>query len=192
MNLSPLFYRAINHVTDLHNGQVRKGSDTPYVSHLFGVASIVLDFGGDEEQAIAALFHDAIEDQGNKITLDEIEETYGARVRKIVSECTEVEGQEGVAKPPWKDRKDAYIAAMTKKSEDTLLVACADKLHNLLSMAEDYKALGEELWSKFKGGKDGTFWFNEKLSDIFNDRLDNPIAAEYAKRLVKFKQHVMQ
>ncbi len=177
--LSEKFYEAVAQATRIHDGQVRKSCHTPYIAHPYAVAMLVLQHGGDEEQAIAALLHDVIEDQGHKITLDDIEEQYGTRVRNIVDNCSEVVGQPGVEKPPWKKRKAESIEKMKDKPLDALLVSCADKVHNLQSLTQTYKKEGEALWQQFKGGKEGSLWYHRKLSTIFMRRLNNDLANDH-------------
>src|SRR5690606_29786959 len=112
---------------ELHHWQTRKGTDIPYVTHLWAVAALVGEYGGDEEQVIAALLHDAIEDQGDKMTFEQIRERFGKTVVDIVRGCTDAET---IPKPPWKIRKQHYLAHLTTGSPHVKLVSAADKLHN--------------------------------------------------------------
>jgi len=148
----------------LHAKQIRKGTTIPYVSHLLSVASIVLEHGGNEVEAIAALLHDAIEDQGGAETREEIRRRFGDAVVSIVDGCTDAEV---IPKPPWKERKEQYIARLSHASPSILLVSAADKLHNARAILGDYRALGENLWDRFNGGKEGTLWYYKSLVDAF-------------------------
>ena len=164
MILSQRFEDALVYAARLHAKQIRKGTTIPYVSHLLSVASIVLEHGGNEVEAIAALLHDAIEDQGGAETREEIRRRFGDAVVSIVDGCTDAEV---IPKPPWKERKEQYIARLSHASPSILLVSAADKLHNARAILGDYRALGENLWDRFNGGKEGTLWYYKSLVDAF-------------------------
>ena len=164
MILSQRFEDALVYAARLHAKQIRKGTTIPYVSHLLSVASIVLEHGGNEIEAIAALLHDAIEDQGGTETREEIRRRFGDAVVSIVDGCTDAEV---IPKPPWKERKEQYIARLSHASPSILLVSAADKLHNARAILGDYRALGENLWDRFNGGKEGTLWYYKSLVDAF-------------------------
>ena len=138
--LSNRFEEAFSYATRLHAGQYRKDTTVPYVAHLLGVASLVLEGGGDEDQAIAALLHDAVEDQGGKATLEEIRRRFGETVAAIVEGCTDAMT---IPKPPWRERKEAYIVHLRTASAPQRLVSAADKLHNARAILADYRALVE-------------------------------------------------
>ncbi len=178
MNLTNRFEEALIYAARLHASQVRKGSGVPYVSHLLGVCALVLEFGGDEDQAIAGLLHDAIEDQGGNDTREEIRQRFGARVTTIVEGCTDADT---LPKPPWKPRKEAYIAHLQKATAEVRLVSAADKLHNVRTITADYRQLGEKLWSRFRGGKEGTLWYYRELVRTFWDLGPQAIADELAQ-----------
>ena len=160
----------------LHAEQRRKGTDIPYLAHLLGVAGIVLEHGGDEEQAIAGLLHDAIEDCGIEQEAV-IRDRFGPRVANIVRGCTDTDV---VPKPPWRARKEAYIAHLEHAGPDVLLVSCADKLHNARAIVTDLRTHGVEMFERFTGGKDGTVWYYATLSDAFLRLLPGPLARELA------------
>ncbi|WP_427163028.1 HD domain-containing protein [Aliinostoc sp. HNIBRCY26] len=160
--LSQRFSQALIYATELHASQVRKGSGVPYIAHLLGVTSIALEYGANEDEAIAALLHDAIEDQGGAATRAEILRRFGENVTNIVDGCTDADT---TPKPPWRQRKEAYIAHLATASPSVLLVSSADKLHNLRSLLQDYRLVGESLWQRFQGGKDGTLWYYRTLID---------------------------
>ena len=164
MILSQRFEDALVYAARLHAKQIRKGTTIPYVSHLLSVASIVLEHGGNEVETIAALLHDAIEDQGGTETREEIRRRFGDAVVSIVDGCTDAEV---IPKPPWKERKEQYIARLSHASPSILLVSAADKLHNARAILGDYRALGENLWDRFNGGKEGTLWYYKSLVDAF-------------------------
>jgi (p)ppGpp synthase/HD superfamily hydrolase len=140
----------------LHHGQTRKGSDIPYLSHLLAVAAIVGEHGGDEDQLIAALLHDAVEDQGGRPLLDQIRAQFGPRVAGLVEACTDAFDH---PKPPWKERKLAYLARIPAAPLDARLVIAADKIHNLRSMIADYQSVGNDLWSRFTASREETLWY---------------------------------
>ena len=144
----------------LHRSQVRKGSPVPYVAHLLSVAALVLEDGGDEDEAIAALLHDAVEDQGGSVTRELVRVTFGDRVCKIIDGCTESMVQ---PKPPWKERKLLHLEKVATASVSVRRVTMADKLHNIRSLLADYERFGEGLWARFGGGKVGTIWYYQEM-----------------------------
>lgn len=164
MMLSSRFQEALIFATELHAQQVRKGSGVPYIAHLLGVASLVLEYGGNEDEAIAALLHDAIEDQGGTPTREEIRRRFGDNITAIVDGCTD---SDVTPKPPWLQRKEAYIAHIPFASPSVKLVSIADKIYNVRSMIKDYQIQGEKLWQCFHGGKDGTLWYYQTLVVAF-------------------------
>lgn len=175
MKLSERFTEALTFATQLHANQTRKGSGVPYITHLLGVASIALDYGANEEEAIAALLHDAIEDQGGAATREEIRRRFGDTVTEIVEGCTD---SDTTPKPPWRQRKEAYIAHIPTASDSVCLVSAADKLHNARSILKDYRQLGEDLWQRFQGGKEGTLWYYRALVRAFRTQGSTPIVEE--------------
>lgn len=168
------FREALVWAAELHEEQKRKGGDIPYVAHLIGVASIVLEHGGDEDQAIAALLHDALEDQAHRMADGEIGSRFGERVQMIVIACTDGDPveQKDRDRGRWMARKEKYIAEVATKPAEALLVSMADKLHNARAILEDYREIGEPLWSRFTTGKDGTLWYYRSLLAAFKPRAD--------------------
>ena len=164
--LTSRFETALVYATQLHSQQKRKGSGIPYISHLLSVTALVLEDGGDEDQAIAALLHDAIEDQGGDKTRQEIRAKFGDRVVDIVNGCTD---SEVIPKPPWKERKQKYIEKMRHATPEVRRVSMADKLHNARSILAEYRQQGDEVWTKFKGAKAGTLWYFESLLEVDKD-----------------------
>jgi (p)ppGpp synthase/HD superfamily hydrolase len=174
--LGPRFLRAFAFAADQHSGQTRKASAIPYIAHLMGVASLVLEAGGDEDLAIAALLHDVVEDCGGAPMLKEVRRRFGKRVAKIVDGCTDADV---FPKPPWRERKEKYIARLRKENADTRLVSAADKLNNVRSILSDYRALGESVWSRFNGGREGTLWYYRTLRDEFLRHKVNRITRDF-------------
>jgi (p)ppGpp synthase/HD superfamily hydrolase len=158
------FEAALLYAALLHADQKRKGSDTPYIAHLLGVASLVLENGGDEDEAIAALLHDAVEDQGGRPRLEEIRRRFGDTVAEIVQGCTDTDAS---PKPPWQPRKEAYLARLRHAPPSVLLVSLADKLQNARAILADYRSVGEALWSRFTGGREGTLWYYREVVKVY-------------------------
>jgi (p)ppGpp synthase/HD superfamily hydrolase len=169
--LSPRFLLAVQTAAALHADQARKGTRIPYVAHLLGVASLVLQFGGDEEQAIAALLHDAAEDQGGRPTLEAIEVAFGKRVARIVEGCTDTLEE---PKPAWRPRKEAYLAHLATVGHEVLLVSAADKLDNARAIDADLRVHGDALWARFNGGK-ASLWYYDALAQAYRGREVGPI-----------------
>lgn len=175
IKLGPRFLRAFEFAAENHSGQTRKASTIPYIAHLMGVASLVLEAGGDEDLAIAALLHDVVEDCGGMPMLKEVGRRFGKRVAKVVDGCTDADTD---PKPPWRARKENYIRHLKKAGADTRLVSAADKLNNVRSILSDYRAIGESVWSRFTGGREGTLWYYRTLRDQFLRRPRNRITRE--------------
>lgn len=168
--LGPRFSAALTYAAELHGSQLRKGTSIPYVAHLLAVAATVIEYGGDEDQAIAALLHDAVEDQGGREQLERIRRRFGERVAAIVEACTD-SFEQGEHKEEWRKRKEKYLAAIAGKPRDALLVSAADKLHNATAILEDYRLEGEALWSRFKGGRE-SLWYYDSLVDALRGQTD--------------------
>jgi (p)ppGpp synthase/HD superfamily hydrolase len=153
-----------------HRTQLRSGTAVPYVSHLLAVASIVLEIGGTEDEAIGALLHDYVENGGGPAGLERIRRTFGADVARIVGANTDTDEE---PKPPWRERKEAYIAAIAAKRPDELRVSLADKLHNARAILLDYRTHGDGLWDRFKTGEgDSIRWYYRSLYEAFSARRD--------------------
>jgi GTP pyrophosphokinase len=174
----------------LHQQQKRKGTDIPYISHLMAVASLALEHGGSEGEAIAALLHDAAEDQGGEPTLAEIWERFGSEVAEIVRACSDSLVASGEAKQNWRQRKQAYMERIAQESPSTQLVSACDKLHNARSLLQDYRQHGEDLWERFKGGKDGTLWYYRALVEALRraDRLPRQLLGELERTVSALEQ----
>jgi (p)ppGpp synthase/HD superfamily hydrolase len=183
MPLSDRFDDALAYASRLHREQTRKGSGIPYVSHLLAVCSLVIEHGGNEDQAIAALLHDAAEDQGGEARLSEIRARYGAAVADIVADCTDAWTE---PKPPWRPRKEAYLAALPSKPSASLLVSLADKVHNASAILGDYQVLGDKLWDRFKGGREGTIWYYRSVSEVFDRAMPGALAEQLSRTVRQF------
>ncbi len=166
--LSPRFKDALEFANSVHADQVRKGTSIPYVAHLLAVCSLVLANGGSEEQAIAALLHDSFEDHPEKVSAAEIEQRFGPRVMKLVVACTDTPADyAGGPKPPWRDRKIAYLDHIRSAGAEGSIVSLADKLDNARAIASDYRQVGDTLWSRFSAGKDEQLWYYRELVAAF-------------------------
>jgi (p)ppGpp synthase/HD superfamily hydrolase len=182
MTLSERFTDALQFAAERHTGHVRKGTDIPYVAHLLAVAGIALEYGADEDEAIGALLHDAVED--GKATVSEILDRFGIAVAMIVAGCSDTDV---TPKPPWHPRKEAYIAYIAMASPSVQLVSAADKLHNARAILRDYRDVGEALWERFTGGREGTLWYYRALSDAFRVA-DSPLADELDRVVSELEQ----
>ena len=165
--LSHRFQDGLVFAATLHNSQVRKGTTIPYISHLLAAVSIVLENGGTEDEAIAALLHDAVEDAGGDPIRQVIRDRFGDHVLAIVEGCTDTDL---TPKPPWRARKEAYLAHLSEASSSVLLVSLADKIHNAGSILRDLRNEGDSVWSRFTGGREGSLWYYRALVEAFRAR----------------------
>ena len=179
------FEAALTYATHLHRDQTRKGTDIPYVGHLLGVASLVIEDGGSEDEAIAGLLHDAVEDQGGAPRLEDIRTRFGEGVAAIVAGCTDADT---TPKPPWRQRKEAYLAHLREATADVLRVSAADKLYNARAILADYRALGEALWPRFSEGRDEILWYYRSLVAIFLERGPTRLAGELARAVAELNR----
>jgi (p)ppGpp synthase/HD superfamily hydrolase len=178
--LTKRYNEAFEMAARLHAKQFRKGTAIPYLSHLMAVSSLVLEQGGSEDEAIAALLHDAVEDQGGAPVLAEIRDIFGPVVADIVEGCSDTAV---FPKPPWRERKQAYIAHVALASQSVRLVSAADKLHNARAILADYRARGDSLWTRFNAGKDDILWYYTGLVAAFRQAEpgSNPLVEELAR-----------
>jgi (p)ppGpp synthase/HD superfamily hydrolase len=183
--LTNRFTEALIYATQLHADQVRKGSSTPYVAHLLAVTALVLEAGGDEDIAIAALLHDAVEDQGGLETLAEIRKLFGERVAYIVDQCSDAYT---IPKPPWRGRKEKYIERLRGASQEVRLVSLADKLHNARSLIRDLQEYGKPTWEKFNGGQEGTIWYFTTLVEVFKETESDFMVEELERVVTQIQQ----
>lgn len=176
--LTERFERALVYAAALHADQRRKGTTIPYVSHLLAVSALTLEHGGDEDQAIAALLHDAAEDQGGEERLADIRARFGPEVAAIVSDCTDSWSE---PKPAWRTRKETYLAQLAGKPTRSLLVSLADKTHNARAIVMDLRVHGQDVWTRFNAGRDGTLWYYRSLADAFRAVRPGSLAEELAR-----------
>ncbi len=178
--LSGRFDAALAYAIRAHEGQFRKGTRVPYISHVLGVCSLVLEDGGSEEEAVAALLHDVVEDAGGAAALEQIKHRFGPRIAGFVEALSDTDT---VDKPPWKERKTAYIAHLREAGPEVLRVSCADKLHNARSILLDYRSHGEALWSRFNAdaGGDDVLWYYEELVNVFRGKGGGRLVEELAR-----------
>src|SRR3954469_23415680 len=174
--LTKRFDEAVEYTRVHHEHQRRKGGDIPYLAHLLGVASLVLEDEGDEDEAIAALLHDVVEDGGGPAALAEIREQFGDRVAAIVDGCSDSDED---PKPPWQERKRAYIDHLRTAAESGLRFSLADKLHNSRAITEDLRRIGDELWNRFRpGSAPAQIWYYRSVADVMLERRPGPRADE--------------
>lgn len=162
--LTPRFADAFAYALDAHAGQTKKGTNVPYIAHLMDVTALVLTHGGTEDEAVAALLHDAAEDAGGRVRLDDIRQRFGEAVAEIVEGCSDTLE---TPKPPWLQRKTTYIEHLPQAPASTRLVSASDKLANVRTIIADFKSIGEKVFERFAGRKQGTLWYYRTLADTF-------------------------
>jgi GTP pyrophosphokinase len=166
--LTDRFLEALAFAHRIHLGDVRKGTSIPYLAHLLSVCGTVLVDGGDEDEAIAALLHDALEDHADTVSREELASRFGARVRALVEVCTDTPADyRGGSKPPWRQRKTGYLEHLRHAAAADLRVSVADKLDNARAVLADYRELGESLWPRFNAGREDQLWYFRSLVDGF-------------------------
>ena len=180
--LTDRFDRALLYATHVHGGQVRKGTSIPYVAHLLAVAATVLEYGGSEDMAIAALLHDAVEDQGGQSRLLDIRNRFGDRVADIVHACSDSTSA-NQPKEEWRIRKTRYVEHLDAVDDETLLVSLSDKIHNARSILRDLRKpeIGEKIWERFKPSKAETLWHYRELANAFIRRVPGQLAEELSE-----------
>ena len=178
--LTDRFDRALLYATHVHGGQVRKGTPIPYIAHLLAVAATVLEYDGSEDMAIAALLHDAVEDQGGEPRLSDIRNRFGDRVADIVRSCSDtvVNSSAGQQKEDWHTRKTRYVEHLNLIDQETLLVSLSDKIHNARSILRDLRKpeIGKSVWDRFKNSRKDTLWYYRELAKSFQKRLKDQSA----------------
>lgn len=185
--LSPRFAEAFLFAERLHGNQVRKKTQVPTISHLMAVTALVFENGGGEDEAIAALLHDGPEDCGGRPVLEEIRRRFGDRVASIVEDCSDTLEN---PKPRWQPRKERYLEHLETAPASTLLVSLADKVHNVRSLAFEYRRVGDLLWERFTASQEQTLWYYESLLEIFGRRCPNryaPLVTELSRALADLK-----
>ncbi|MGH7351959.1 MAG: HD domain-containing protein [Candidatus Methylomirabilales bacterium] len=183
--LKSTFDTALQYASDVHRRQIREGSNVPYVAHLLGVAALVLEEGGDEDEAIAALLHDAVEDQGGRRRLADIRRRFGERVARIVEACSD---SDTIPKPPWRERKERYLARIRHQPADVRRVSLADKLYNARSILADYRRVGDKVWKRFTGRKQGTLWYYRELVKAFREVGPHLMAEELGRVVTQLER----
>jgi (p)ppGpp synthase/HD superfamily hydrolase len=181
--LTGRYDEAFRYAHELHGNQKRKGGPIPYISHLMIVSALVLENGGTEDQAIAALLHDAAEDQGGAPTLEVVRDRFGDGVAEIVSDCTDSWPEE---KQEWRPRKEAYLAKLPAKPQQSLLVSLADKTHNAEAILSDYRVLNDGVWERFNGGAVGTRWYYQSLANIFSQVMPGRLSDRLSRAVTAF------
>lgn len=184
-SLTPRYNRALSFAEEAHRGQTRKGTPVPYVSHVLAVSSLVLEHGGDEDQAIAGLLHDVIEDCGGLPMERRIRSEFGPRVTDLVVACTDAWEE---PKPDWRPRKEAWLESLNEVPAEALLVIGADKLHNAGATLEDVRRDGAAIFDRFAGGEAGTLWYYERVSTILDNRLSGTLPAILARTVAELRE----
>jgi (p)ppGpp synthase/HD superfamily hydrolase len=187
VGLGPRFRRALAFALDAHADQRRKGTETPYAGHVLGVAAVVIDAGGTEDEAIAALLHDAAEDAGGRRMLARIEREFGAAVAALVESLSDTLE---TPKPPWRERKEAYVEHIGESSDSAVLVSLADKLYNARAILLDYRDVGEKLWERFNADREDVLWYYESLAEAFHARRPGVLADELAATVAELRRNV--
>jgi len=181
MKLSPNFEDALIYATQAHCDQTRKKTGIPYIAHVLGVTAIALEYGANETEAIGALLHDTVEDCGGAERLRDIQKRYGDDVAKIVDGCTDTDE---IPKPPWRARKEAYVAHLKDSDTSTRLVSAADKLHNTRAILADLRRHGPKVFDRFSGKKEGTLWYYRALVAAFRRHRDHADLIDELDRVV--------
>jgi len=176
--LTVRFAAALAYAEHLHRTQTRKGNDVPYIAHLMAVCATVLEWGGDEDAAIAALLHDAVEDQGGLETLAVIRDRFGDRVANIVAACSDSTSTDSTQKAPWCERKQRHVAHLHGADRDVALVTAADKLHNLNAQIRDVRRHGPGTMARFNADPDRIIWFNTAITEAIAAHRDTVPVAE--------------
>lgn len=177
------FSTALVFAARVHQDQRRKGTDIPYMAHILGVTAVVLEYGGTEDEAIGALLHDAAEDGGGEAMLAEIRAQFGDAVGDIVLGCSDSLAADPAEKAPWLERKQAFIAHLAEASPSVCLVAAADKLHNVRSLIRALRDSGEEVWSRFNGGREGSLWYYDAVSFMLWRRWPSTLTEELRREV---------
>jgi (p)ppGpp synthase/HD superfamily hydrolase len=178
VELTERFDEAFLLASELHRAQKRKSTEIPYISHLMTVSALVLENGGSEEEAIAALLHDAVEDQGGQATLQRIRQQFGDTVADLVWALSDTDE---TPKPAWRERKERYLRHLEEAPLSVLRVSAADKRHNARSIVKDYLLVGEDLWNRFSAPAADQIWYYRSLADVFRRRLGGSLASELTR-----------
>lgn len=182
--LTRRFEDALVYATQAHAGQRRKKTAVPYVAHLLAVCALVLEDGGDEDEAIAALLHDVVEDQGGAPRAADVRRRFGDRVADIVVACSDTDAW---PKPPWRPRKEAYVAHVRSAPDAVRRVSLADKVHNARTILADYRVVGEAVWQRFSAGGDDQVWYYEALVEALRREAGSRLLDELARVVAELK-----
>lgn len=169
----------------LHGDQLRKGTGVPYITHVMAVSALVGEYGGDEDGMIAALLHDSLEDRGDRISLPELVERFGWRVGRIVMGCSDCTTR---PKPPWIERKRAYVEQLRTEGSHVKIVAAADKLHNARALVRDVAELGDAAWSRFNAPKEQQCWYLRACVAALSDAWAHPLLCELDATVQRLEQ----
>jgi (p)ppGpp synthase/HD superfamily hydrolase len=185
LKLGPRFQEALAYAAQVHASQFRKGTSIPYIAHPLSVAALVLTDNGTEDEAIAALLHDAAEDQGGKERLADIRERFAERVADIVEACSDALE---TPKPPWRPRKEAYLERLRSEADEGVLrVELADKLDNARAILRDLIGLGDQLWERFSASRESQLWYYRGLANTFKGRLDSPMVRQLEETVAEIE-----
>ncbi|MCP5279458.1 MAG: AAA family ATPase [Thiobacillus sp.] len=179
------FRRAVTAALNFHREQTRKGGTIPYISHVLAVTAIVQEYGGNEDEAIAALLHDAVDNGDGWAALDEISTKFSPRIADIVLSCTDTLER---PKPPWQERKKAFVSSLPRVSDSARLVIAADKLHNARCILAELRKDGDEVWDRFSGKKDGTLWYYRSIANVLRETGPHLLAAELDRVVGELEQ----
>jgi len=187
-NRFPRLHQAIDYAANAHNGQLRKGTSIPYLAHLMGVCALVLEYGGDEDQTIAAVLHDVIEDCGEQHR-EAVRIQFGDRVAEIIEGCTDGVPDAFGKKALWRERKETYIQHLAKSPPDTLLVSACDKLYNARAIVSDLRTMGLAVFDKFSVPREQTIWYYDELLAVFESvyGLPKTLVSELKKAIYDMK-----
>jgi len=185
VRLLPQFEKALIYATRIHGGKLRRKTRISYIGHILGVTAIALEYSANETEAIAALLHDAVEDCGGAKRLRDIERKFGKKVARIVEGCTDTFR---TPKPPWRERKEIYIAHLKRAAVSTRLVSAADKLHNARAILHNLRQEGDNLWSRFDGGKEGALWYYRSLVSAFREHGSNELIEELDRVVTEIEE----
>jgi GTP pyrophosphokinase len=181
MKLSRKFEEALVYASVVHGGQTRKATGIPYIAHLLGVASIAFEYGADEDEGIGALLHDTAEDAGGAARIEDIRVRFGEKVATIVEGCTDTLE---TPKPPWRERKEKYLAHLKETDASTRLVSASDKLFNVRSILRELRQRGDAVWARFSGGKKDRLWYYRALVIAFRQHGDHSDLIDELDRVV--------
>ncbi|ASV75641.1 GTP pyrophosphokinase [Thermogutta terrifontis] len=180
LELTPRFDEALRFAVSVHRHQVRNVTETPYVGHLLRVCGLVLEYGGTEDEAIAGLLHDALEDQNRPGLVDEIKQRFGPQVLEIVRECSDTTQR---PKPPWRERKEQFLRRLAEANAAVRLVVAADKWDNVNNLLVLLRRFGPEIWQHFRGGREGTLWYYREIVSVLRRASQNPLILDLAERV---------